>query len=72
MNRDFWRHKKVFITGHTGFKGTWLTLIMKELGCIIKGFSLPKTKEDNSFFNSIEPDLCIESSFGDIRDYKYL
>ncbi len=72
MNRDFWRHKKVFITGHTGFKGTWLTLIMKELGCIIKGFSLPKTKEDNSFFNSIEPDLCIESSFGDIRDYKFL
>ena len=36
----FWKNKKVFITGHTGFKGAWLCLILHKLGAKIVGYSL--------------------------------
>ena len=42
---NFWKNKKVFITGHTGFKGSWLTLWLKKLGADVSGYSLkPKKK----------------------------
>nr|MBF4338238.1 CDP-glucose 4,6-dehydratase [Vibrio anguillarum] len=41
MNPTFWHGKKVFITGHTGFKGGWLSLWLQEMGAIVKGYSLP-------------------------------
>ena len=40
MNKNFWKNKKVFITGHTGFKGSWLVLILKGLGAKITGYAL--------------------------------
>ena len=39
INLTFWKNKKVLITGHTGFKGSWLSLILKYLGCEI--YKLP-------------------------------
>ena len=43
--KKFWKNKKVFITGHTGFKGTWLSIILNCLGAKIYGYSLkPKKK----------------------------
>ena len=36
----FFKGKKVFVTGHTGFKGSWLTFLLKELGADVRGFSL--------------------------------
>ncbi len=72
VKKNFWENKKVFITGHTGFKGTWLSLMLEQLGCAIKGFSLPIIIKENAFFNCIESELNLNSSFGDIRDYKYL
>lgn len=51
LNKNFWKNKKVFITGHTGFKGGWLSVILHQLGCEISGYSLnPYGK--NNFFNS--------------------
>ena len=40
INKNFWKNKKVLITGHTGFKGSWLSIILKELGCKVYGSSL--------------------------------
>ena len=41
MNTAFWSDRRVFITGHTGFKGTWLTQWLEMLGARVRGFSLP-------------------------------
>jgi len=47
---NFYKNKDILITGHTGFKGTWLVKILQTLGARIYGFSLPKTKQ-NSFYS---------------------
>lgn len=39
VTTSFWHKKKVFITGHTGFKGTWLTLFLTSLGAEVIGYS---------------------------------
>ena len=53
VNLDFWKNKKVFITGNTGFKGSWLSLILLKLNCNIVGYSFdPPTKP--SLFNEID------------------
>ncbi|WP_413350799.1 CDP-glucose 4,6-dehydratase [Prochlorococcus sp. MIT 9116] len=68
----FWENKKVFITGNTGFKGTWLTILLLELGAKIKGYSLDEEKD--SLFNKVSKQLKnqIENVKGDIRDYDLL
>ena len=40
MNTDFWKDKKVFLTGHTGFKGSWLSLLLSWLGAKVTGYAL--------------------------------
>ena len=46
MNLTFWNGKRVFITGHTGFKGSWLCLFLSFLGAEVSGYSLkPKNKK---------------------------
>lgn len=58
--------KKVFLTGHTGFKGSWLLVMLKELGAEVRGFSLaPETKKDLYF--QIKGDQLCDSIIGDIR-----
>ena len=49
INRNFWKNKKVLITGHTGFKGSWLTLILTEVGAQITGISLEPVNSPNLF-----------------------
>ena len=65
----FYKNKKVFITGHTGFKGTWLTIWLKSMGAIICGFSLAP-QDTNIFFNSSGIEKSILSLYGDIRDFE--
>lgn len=65
--REFWRGKRVFITGHTGFKGGWLSTWLNELGAIVCGYALkPPTKP--SYFELCHLDERIVSNIGDIRD----
>jgi CDP-glucose 4,6-dehydratase len=69
MNKEFFRKKKVLVTGHTGFKGSWLTLMLSELEAEIVGISLdPKTSRDFYVVNRIDQ-LC-DSHILDISDYQ--
>ena len=67
INRNFWQNKKVFVTGHTGFKGSWLSLWLHSLGATVTGYSLSPSTSPALF------DLtCIENNIqhiiADIRN----
>ena len=67
ISQDFWHGKRVFLTGHTGFKGSWLSLWLTSLGATVKGYALsPPTMP--SLFNEAKIDSIIDSQIGDIRD----
>ncbi|WP_275097488.1 CDP-glucose 4,6-dehydratase [Sedimenticola hydrogenitrophicus] len=63
----FWRGKRVLVTGHTGFKGSWLTLWLHRLGAKVTGISLPPCTTPNLFTLAGIEALC-ESHLEDIRD----
>lgn len=68
---DFYKGKRVFITGHTGFKGTWLCKILANAGAMVTGYSLePPTKP--ALFEITKIGENITSIIGDIRDYNSL
>ncbi|MDQ3052105.1 MAG: CDP-glucose 4,6-dehydratase [Bacteroidota bacterium] len=64
---EHFKGKKVFITGHTGFKGSWLSLLLSEAGALLKGYSLAPDHE-NSLYENLEPHLNLESVIADIRN----
>ncbi len=70
MNRDFWGGKKVLITGHTGFKGSWLSLWLQSLDAHVLGYSLPPPTKPSMFdiANVADGMTCIT---GDIRDLEH-
>ena len=63
----FWGNKRVFITGHTGFKGAWLTVLLNRLGATVKGYALEPDK-DLSLYSQIESESQIESHISDVRN----
>jgi CDP-glucose 4,6-dehydratase len=69
--KKIYSDKKVFITGHTGFKGSWLLAWLHGLGAEIKGYSLaPQTKDD--LFHVLEGEKLCQSVIADIRDKEIL
>lgn len=69
--RQFWLGKKVFITGHTGFKGSWLSLWLQSLGADITGFALA-SPTNPSLFNLAQVQAGMTSIVGDVRDLEAL
>jgi CDP-glucose 4,6-dehydratase len=68
---SIYNNRKVLITGHTGFKGSWLCLLLNQLGAEVYGYALePPTNP--SLFNDAKIDKLVTSYIGDIRDYKNL
>lgn len=67
VNKDFWKGKKVFLTGHTGFKGSWLSLWLYEMGAIVKGYAL-EAPTNPSLYEIANLKEIIDSEIGDIRD----
>lgn len=63
-----YKGKKVLLTGHTGFKGTWMLYWLKILGAEIKGFSLPPS--NNSLYTFINGNSLCDSLISDIRDFE--
>jgi CDP-glucose 4,6-dehydratase len=69
--KNFWKGKKVFLTGHTGFKGSWLSIILSILEAKIIGYSLKANRI--SFFKLAKlQNIMQESIVGDVRDYEKL
>jgi CDP-glucose 4,6-dehydratase len=66
VNPKFWKNKKVFLTGHTGFKGSWLSLWLIHMGAIVKGFALAPLTSPSLFYEAGINDL-VDSEIGDIR-----
>lgn len=67
MNPSFWSGKRVFLTGHTGFKGGWLSLWLQKLGAVVTGYALQPPTTPNLFEKA---NVCagMTSIIGDIRD----
>jgi CDP-glucose 4,6-dehydratase len=70
MNLTFYKNKKIFITGHTGFKGTWLCLVLLFAGAKVVGYALMPKKQ--SLYNQTSLDKNIDPIIGDVRDREKL
>ncbi len=68
---SFYKGKRVFVTGHTGFKGSWLCRILTNAGAIVTGYSLPAPTTP-SLFEIADVESKMTSVIGDIRDYEAL
>lgn len=64
---DFWNGKRVFLTGHTGFKGSWLSIWLKDLGAIVTGYSLAPHGGIN-LFSLAAVEHGLSSQIADVRD----
>jgi nucleoside-diphosphate-sugar epimerase len=62
-NGAFWKGRCVLVTGHTGFKGSWLTLALQQLGAVVWGYALPPDSE-RSLFTTLQLD---QGSYPDTR-----
>ncbi len=72
MNRKFWEGKRVFITGHTGFKGSWLSLWLQDMGAEVHGYALAPPTMPNLFTLAKVENTLSSHTIEDIRNYDKL
>ena len=72
ISPDFWRGKRVYLTGHTGFKGSWLALWLASLGADVFGYALKPVTEPSLFVLGRVGDVMSRSTIADIRDREAL
>src|SRR5438874_830816 len=70
--RDFYRGKRVLVTGHMGFKGSWLTLWLCDLGAEVYGYSLPPDSTPHLFDEGKIASRLAKHQVADVRDYAAL
>lgn len=68
MNHEFWCGKRVFLTGHTGFKGSWLVLWLAHMGAEVHGYALAPPTKPNLFTVANLKERLVRSTIADIRD----
>ena len=68
MNAQFWRGRRVLVTGHTGFKGSWLCLWLTSLGAEVHGYALPPPTDPSLFEVAKVGDLLAASEMADLRN----
>ena len=71
MNPTFWHDKRVFVTGHTGFKGAWLCMLLRSFGAQVAGYALPPPTRP-SLYELARVDELIDSTVGDVRNLELL
>ena len=71
LNHSFWKGRRVFLTGHTGFKGSWLSLWLNALGADVCGYALDPPTQPN-LFEQARVEGFIRSTRADIRDFSRL
>lgn len=71
VSKDFWKGKRVFLTGHTGFKGSWLTMWLQHLGAEVIGYSLT-APTDPSLYELARIEGTMTGIEADIRDFNML
>ena len=69
VSPEFWKYKRVFLTGHSGFKGSWLSLWLQEMGAIVKGYSMAPYTTPN-LFEVANVAEGMESEIGNIRNFE--
>ena len=67
LNREFWQGKRVFLTGHTGFKGAWLSLWLVDKGAVVTGYALQPSTQPN-LFERVGLAQSMTTLTGDVRD----
>ena len=70
LGMEWWQGKRVLITGHSGFKGSWLSIWLNRLGAQVFGLSLKPKFKDDLFLVANVASLCEKSVFGDILDFE--
>ena len=68
MTPEFWRGRRVFLTGHTGFKGSWLSLWLTKLGAEVSGYALPPPTDPSLFECAQVKARLMRHTIGDVRD----
>ncbi len=71
MQAEYWRDRRVFVTGHTGFKGAWLCALLSHLGARVYGYAL-ETPDTYLFHRAGLTDMVVRDERGDIRDMQRL
>jgi CDP-glucose 4,6-dehydratase len=71
VDSSFWKGKKVYLTGHTGFKGSWLSLWLQNMGALVKGYSL-NVNTNPALYTEANVAAGMESEIGDIRNLEQL
>ena len=70
IDKNFWKNRKVFVTGHTGFKGSWLCIFLKYLGAEVTGYSLKPNTNPSLYDLANIKKIIKKSIIADVRDYK--
>src|SRR5262245_41916732 len=71
LDRSYWKGRRVLVTGHTGLKGSWLSLWLEALGAHVTGFAL-EPPANPSLFEQARVEQSLRSIRGDLRDYAAL